>query len=89
MKLMYQHNIITNKIAKIFVTTNVRGIDWSDATKNGLRVLSLLKDSFEFGDDVKLFTDLSKREIIAELDHMQEIVDGYEEKNAGRGPHDK
>ena len=49
----------------------------------------MLKDSFEFGDDVKLFTDLSKREIITELDQMQDIVNSFEDLNANRGPHNK
>ena len=51
-------------------------LQWDDAKEKGERTVKLYKEVFGFKDDeIALFTNLDKQDVIKELDNLQEKVD--------------
>ena len=48
LRLMYKHNIATKTVAKIFVSTNAKGLEYDEAEKRGEMHRTLFEDVLEF-----------------------------------------
>ena len=57
--LLYDHNLVTDSIAFVFVNTNCRGLPYSNAKERGEYAATLFKTILQF-DEVRVFTDLTK-----------------------------
>ena len=81
LKLVYNHNIITRAIAMVFVFTY--GYEKKNSSKKAEASRLLFKD-LDF-DQVEIYTDLSKGQVIEKLDLLQTSVDHFEEYNKSKG----
>ena len=81
LKIFYKFNIVTHKIAVVFVN-GVWLPGWRrDVLPSAKLAVDLLKDKLDF-TDVNMYVDLSKSQMIEKLDMIQCEVDEFERKKA-------
>ena len=74
-KMIYKHNVVTEKIAYIFVNSKFTvgdedtDLEWTDFEERGEMARELFQDILEFR--TQTFTDLSKDEIIFHLRELE------------------
>ena len=83
--MLYQHKVVTRRFAAIFVNTHVRQLEWKEAAEKGKLAKQLFKETFEFEDsEIELYLNLSKQEMIAKFDKMQQMADEHEKSNESK-----
>ena len=66
LKLFYDHQVVTDSIAFVFVNTESKGLIYKNAEKHGQEAKMLFQDVLEF-KRVELFVNLSKTEVLEKL----------------------
>ena len=79
MKMFYEFNLITRKRAFIFISTKCNGLERTEAETNGERAVDLFQDILEF-DDVQVFYNLPKGQIIEQLKFIRMLSDQFEQE---------
>ena len=80
-RLFYQHKMVSRKIAVVFVTTENNGQRYTDAHARGEIAQEIFEELLEF-DEVKVFTDQSKGQIIEQFDHLDALSNDFEKSKA-------
>ena len=83
MKIFYEQNIATTKVAMILVNTKAKALPWKNAGQNGQAAAKLFKESLGF-DEVEVHVDLSKAAIIERFDALQAKADHFDKDKVGK-----
>ena len=78
--LSYKHNFVTESIAYIFVNSGCKELEYKAYQDKGKNTQKLFKDILEF-NQVQVFEDLSKKEIIEQLEDLKNTARHYEFEN--------
>ena len=78
--LSYKHNFVTESIAYIFVNRGCKELEYKAYQDKGKNTEELYKDILKF-NQVKVFEDLSKKEIIEQLEGLKTTAEMYEFEN--------
>ena len=80
MKMFYEFNLVTKKRAFVFINTECKGAPFINAEKIGKQAAELFQDILEF-DDVQVFQNLPKGQIIEQLKFIHAFSDQFEQDN--------
>ena len=68
--LFYAHNLVTDKIAYVFVNTSCMTRPYTDAEQKGKHAEALFRETLEF-QEVKVFTNLCKADVIEKMNYLR------------------
>ena len=78
LKLFRQHNVVIESHAVIFVNTMCNDLSWKNWQANRDIANSLLTDVFQI-NDIKIFENYSKDDMIEELIKLENLAKGFDE----------
>ena len=77
-RLSFRHNIVARSVGVVLVNTHCKGLSYKNAKEKGESAKKLLKDVFEF-DEVRVFTDLTKENIVDKLTALKKEAKKHED----------
>ena len=78
--LSYKHNFVTKSISYIFVNKGCKELEYKAYQEKGKMTREVFEDILEF-NQVQVFENLSKKEIIEQLEDLKNTARNYEFEN--------